>query len=76
MEAQKSWMQQLIIFAFIFQLWCSDRSFALPIGVTSVEPTKEQIDNFTLENARVSQWIAFGNDKGVIVNKQREGLLN
>ena len=55
MEAQKSWMQQLIIFAFIFQLWCSDRSFALPIGVTSVEPTKEQIDNFTLENARVSQ---------------------
>ena len=54
MEAQKSLMQQLIIFAFIF-LWCSDRSFALPIGVTSVEPTKEQIDNFTLENARVSQ---------------------
>ena len=76
MEAQKSWMQQLIIFAFIFQLWCSDRGFALPIGVTSVEPTKEQIDNFTLENARVSQWIAFRNDKGVIVNKQREGLLN
>ena len=75
MEAQKSWMQQLIIFAFIF-LWCSDRSFALPIGVTSVEPTKEQIDNFTLENARVSQWIAFRNDKGVIVKKQREGLLN
>ena len=54
MEAQKSWMQQLIIFAFIF-LWCSDRSFALAISVTSVEPTKEQIDNFSLENARVSQ---------------------
>ncbi|XP_073249979.1 uncharacterized protein [Porites lutea] len=54
MEAQKSLMQQLIIFAFIF-LWCSDRSFALPIGVTSVEPTKEQIDNFTLENAR--DWV-------------------
>lgn len=75
MEAQKSWMQQLIIFAFIF-LWCSDRSFALPIDVTSVEPTKELIDNFALEDARVSQRIAFRNDKGVIVNKQREGILN
>jgi len=53
MELQKSWMQQLVIFSFIFR-WCSDRSFALPIGGMNVEPTKEQIDMVTLEDAKVS----------------------
>lgn len=53
MELQKSWMQQLVIFAFIFQ-WCGDRSFALPIGGMSLELTKEQIDMVTLEDAKVN----------------------
>ena len=54
MELQKSWMQQLVIFSFIFR-WCGNRSFALPIrGGMNVEPSKEEIDRVTLEDARVS----------------------
>lgn len=54
MELQKSWMQQVVIFSFIFR-WCGDRSFALPIrGGMSVEPSEEQVDRVTLEDARVS----------------------
>ena len=53
MELQKSWMQQLVIFSFIFR-WCGDRSFALPIGGMSLELTKEQIDMVTLEDAKVN----------------------
>ena len=53
MELQKSWMQQLVIFAFIFQ-GCGDRSFALPIGGMNLELTKEQIDMVTLEDAKVN----------------------
>ena len=54
MEIQKSWMQQLVIFSFIFR-WCGDRSFALPVrGAMNVELSKEQIDRVNLEDARVS----------------------
>lgn len=68
MELQKSWMQQLVIFSFIFR-WCGDRSFALPIGGMNVEPTKEQIDRVTLEDARVSR------EQLAIINKRGKGIL-
>jgi len=56
MKAERGWTWLLVTFPLLC-LWCSDRSFAIPIG-TVTNPTQKQIDNVTLQEAEVGQHIS------------------
>ena len=75
MEIQKSWMQQLVIFSFIFR-WCGDRSFALPVRgdeCRTVQRTNWQGHSWRCQG---KSWTACRNAIGVVINKRGKGILD